>query len=184
MSDVTQILNAIQNGDAKSTDKLLPLVYEELRKLAAGKMSDERSDHTLQATALVNEAYLRLVGTSQPQNWDGRNHFFAAAAEAMRRILIENARRKKRVKHGGDLQRVELLDDEIAIEPSDDQLLRLDAALEKLELQDPQKAALVKLKYFAGLPIEQVAETLGVSRSTAVRQWTYARAWLYDQIRK
>lgn len=184
MSDVTMILKAIENGDSKSTDKLLPLVYEELRRLAAVKMTHERSDHTLQATALVNEAYLRLVGSNQPLQWDGKNHFFAAAAEAMRRILVENARQKKRIKHGGEFQRVDLLDDELANEVSNDQMLSLDTALEILERENPQRADLVKLKYFAGLPIEQVAETLGISRSTAIRQWTFARAWLYEQIQR
>ena len=183
MSDVTSILNAIEQGDAKAADELLPLVYEELRRLAAHKMSQERPGQTLQATALVHEAYIRLVG-AEAQNWRGRTHFFAAAAEAMRRILIENARRKRRLKHGGGHQKVDLDDEYIAIEQPLEDIVALDEALEKLAIEDQVKADLVKLRYFAGLTIEQAAKILGISRATADRYWSYARAWLFDEINK
>ncbi len=183
MSDVTRILNAIERGDAKATDELLPLVYEELRLLAAQKLSHERPGQTLQATALVHEAYLRLVG-DELQSWKSRGHFFAAAAEAMRRILIERARRRRGLKYGGARERVDL--DDVVL-PCDDQessanLLALDEALEKLSQKDKVKADVVKLRYFAGLTIEQTAEVLGVSRNTAKRCWAYARAWLLEEI--
>ncbi|MBP7049867.1 MAG: sigma-70 family RNA polymerase sigma factor [Phycisphaerae bacterium] len=183
MSDVTRILNAIERGDTKATDELLPLVYEELRLLAAQKLSHEKPGQTLQATALVHEAYLRLVG-DEPHSWNSRNHFFMAAAEAMRRILIERARRRKELKYGGDQGRVDL--DDVVL-PSDDpefsaRLLALDEALEKLSRQDKIKADVVKLRYFAGLTIEQTAEVLGFSRNTAKRCWAYARAWLLQEI--
>ena len=181
MTDVTRILNAIEQGDARAADKLLPLIYEELRWLAARKMSRERSGQTLQATALVHEAYIRLVG-AQNQDWKGRTHFFAAAAEVMRRILIENARRKQRHKHGGGRQRVDLDDALFAIEGPSDDLIALDEALTKLAQEDAVKADLVKLRYFAGLTIEQAATILGISRATADRYWSYARAWLFDEI--
>jgi RNA polymerase sigma factor (TIGR02999 family) len=181
MSDVTRILNAIEQGDAQAADKLLPLVYEELRRLAAQKMSHERPGQTLEATALVHEAYIRLVG-AEAQNWSGRTHFFAAAAEAMRRILIENARRKLRYKHGADRHRVDLEESEIIIEGPSTDLLALDEALSKLAEEDREVADLVKLRYFAGLTLEQAAAVLGVSRRTADRYWAYARAWLYQQI--
>ena len=183
MSDVTRILNAIEQGDAKDADKLLPLVYEELRRLAAHKMSRESPGQTLQATALVHEAYIRLVG-SQTRNWRGRTHFFTAAAEAMRRILIDNARRKKSLKHGGAHKKVNIDNAEIAIEEPSEDIIALDEALAKLALEDPVKANLVKLRYFAGLTIEQTAEILGISRATADRYWSYARVWLFQETGK
>ena len=183
MTDVTRILNAIEQGDAKAADELLPLVYEELRRLAAQKMSHEPPGQTLQATALVHEAYIRLVG-SEDQNWSGRTHFFAAAAEAMRRILIDNARRKQRLKRGGARQRVDLDKVNITFEDPSTNIIALDEALAKLAEEDPVKADLVKLRYFAGLTIEQSAEILNISRATAERYWSYARAWLFDEINK
>jgi RNA polymerase sigma factor (TIGR02999 family) len=182
MSDVTRILNAIERGDAKATDELLPLVYEELRLLAAQKLARERPGQTLQATALVHEAYLRLVG-SDGQGWRSRTYFFGAAAEAMRRILIENARHEQRLKRGGDRLRVELHNDDLAIEGRSDELIALDEALTELAQTDPAKTELVKLRYFAGLTIEQAAQVLNISPATAKRQWIYARAWLYGRIR-
>ncbi len=183
MSNVTRILIAIEQGDAKAADKLLPLVYEELRRLAAQKMSQEPPGQTLQATALVHEAYIRLVGDERP-NWSGRTHFFAAAAEAMRRILIENARRKRRQRHGGGQRRVGIDDACLAIEGPSTDLIALDEALVKLALEDPVKADLVKLRYFAGLTIEQAAKILQISRATADRYWSYARAFLFHEINK
>ncbi|MFC1603835.1 sigma-70 family RNA polymerase sigma factor [Planctomycetota bacterium] len=183
MSDVTRILTAIEQGDARAADELLPLVYEELRSLAAQKMSQERPGQTLQATALVHEAYIRLVG-SETRDWNGRTHFFAAAAEAMRRILIENARRKQRLKHGGPRQKIDLDDANIVIEGPSEDIVALDEALVKLALEDPVKADLVKLRYFAGLTIEQAARILGISRATADRYWSYSRAWLFDEVNK
>jgi RNA polymerase sigma factor (TIGR02999 family) len=183
MSDVTRILTAIEQGDAKAADELLPLGYEELRRLAAQKMSHEPPGQTLQATALVHEAYIRLVG-SEPQNWSGRTHFFAAAAEAMRRILIDNARRKQRRKHGGGRQKVDLDEADVAIEGPSTNIIALDEALAKLAEEDKIVAELVKLRYFAGLTLEKAASILGVSRRTADRYWAYARAWLYQEINK
>ena len=183
MSEVTRILTAIECGDARAADQLLPLVYEELRRLAAQKMSHERPGQTLEATALVHEAYIRLVG-AEAQNWSGRTHFFATAAEAMRRILIENARRKQSYKHGAERQRVNLDDSEIAIEGPSTDLIALDEALSKLAEEDRVVADLVKMRYYAGLTIEQAASILGVSRRTADRYWAYARAWLYQEITK
>jgi len=183
MSDVTRILTAIEQGNARAADELLPLVYEELRRLAAQKMLQERPGQTLQATALVHEAYIRLVG-SNDGNWSGRTHFFAAAAEAMRRILIENARRKQRLKHGADRQKIDLQDASIAIEEPSENIIALDEALSKLALEDPVKAELVKMRYFAGLTIEQAAKILNLSRATADRYWSYSRAWLFDEINK
>ena len=183
MSDVTRILIAIEQGDAKAADKLLPLVYEELRRLAGLKMSQEPPGQTLQATALVHEAYIRLVG-AENQNWSSRGHFFAAAAESMRRILIENARRKQRRKHGGGHQRVELDDADVTIEDALTDIIALDEALAKLAEEDPIKADLVKLRYFAGLTIEQAAKILQISRATADRYWSYARAFLFHEINK
>ena len=180
MSNVTRILNAIEQGDTQASEKLLPLVYEELRHLAAQKMSQERPGQTLQATALVHEAYIRLVEGAD-QNWNSRGHFFKAAAEAMRRILVENARRKKR---GGKQERLVL--DEVAItadEPDVD-LVALDEALAKLEADDPEKAGIVKLRYFAGLTNSQAAEILKISIATANRHWSYARSWLFQEISK
>jgi len=183
MSDVTRILNAIERGDEKATDELLPLVYEELRVLAARKLSKETPGQTLQATALVHEAYLRLVG-DEPRSWDNRGHFFAAAAEAMRRILIDNARRKRSAKHGGHRHRLDLAGVEPAAEQALDDLLDLDEALAKLAATDAAKAELVKLRYFAGLTLEQAAQVLGISRSSAYENWAYARAWLRAEISK
>lgn len=181
MTEITRILTAIDQGDAGAAGQLLPLVYEELRRLAARRLSQERPDQTLQATALVHEAYIRLVG-AENQRWDSRGHFFAAAAEAMRRILVDNARRKQSLRRGGDLQRHELDEAEIvALSPSDD-LLALDEALDELAEKDQMKAELVKLRYFAGLTGEQAAKVLGISTSTADRYWAYARAWLHQQI--
>jgi RNA polymerase sigma factor (TIGR02999 family) len=183
MSDVTRILNAIERGDAKVADELLPLVYEELRLLAAQKLSHEPPGQTLQATALVHEAYIRLVG-DESHSWQGRAHFFAAAAEAMRRILVDNARRKKSLKRGGDRQRLDL--DEAGLQYIDgstaDRLLALDEALARLAQEDPIKADLVKLRYFTGLTMEQASEMLGISATTAKRYWAYARAWLLREI--
>jgi len=183
MSDVTRILNAIERGDTQAVDKLLPLVYDELRLLAAQKLYREPPGQTLQATALVHEAYLRLVG-AEAQNWRSRGHFFAAAAEAMRRILVENARRKKSAKCGGGHLRIDLDSVAASGEEKSDELIALDEALAKLAAQDPTKADLVKLRFFAGLNIDQAAEVLQISRATAVRHWSFARAWLYDQIKK
>ncbi len=183
MSDVTRILNAIEQGDAQAADQLLPLVYEELRRLAAAKMSHEPPGQTLQATALVHEAYIRLVG-SEAQNWSGRTHFLAAAAEAMRRILIDNARRKQRLKRGGDQKKVDLDDAEFAIEAPSEDLIALDEALTKLASMDNVKADLVKLRYFAGLTLEQAAGVLELPERTAKRYWAHARAWLYREITK
>jgi RNA polymerase sigma factor (TIGR02999 family) len=180
MSDVTHILNAIERGEAKATDELLPLVYEELRLLAAQKLSHEAPGQTLQATALVHEVYLRLLGDA-PQTWQSRGHFFAAAAEAMRRILIENARRKGALKRGGGRQAEPLGLEPAAEGPSED-LLALDEALQKLAQKDRLKAELVKLRYFAGLTLEEAAQALGIARSTAAEHWAYARAWLRVEI--
>ena len=177
MGDVTRILSAIEQGDPSAAEQLLPLVYEELRQLAAHKMAQEAAGQTLQPTALVHEAYLRLVGTGQESHWDNRGHFIAAAAEAMRRILIENARRKKRDKHGGGRRRVELPDLPAADQEPDD-LLALDDALSRLAAEDPAAAEVVKLCLYAGLSVEEAAEALGLSRAQAYRHWTYARAWL------
>ncbi len=181
MSDVTRILNAIEQGDPRATDELLPLVYEELRILAAQKLAKERPGQTLQATALVHEAYIRLLG-SDDRDWERRGHFFAAAAEAMRRILVDNARRKKSSRHGGDRQKTELDAVDLAAEPPSGDLLALDEALTKLSEADPGLAELVKLRYFAGLTVEQAARLQGISRRAAVDHWAYARAWLRRQI--
>jgi RNA polymerase sigma factor (TIGR02999 family) len=182
MTGVTQILASIERGDARAAEELLPLVYEELRKLAAARMAAEAPDHTLQATALVHEAYVRLVEGDAALQWNSRGHFFAAAAEAMRRILVENARRKRSRKHGGELQREDFdLDRLVAPELSED-LLALDDALNRLAEQDPVKAELVKLRHFGGLTVEQAAEALGISPTTANRYWAFARAWLHREI--
>ena len=183
MRDVTRILIAIEQGDARAADELLPAVYQELRHLAAQKLSQEQPGQTLQATALVHEAYIRLVGV-EARNWNSRGHFFAAAAEAMRRILVDNARRKQRLRHGGGHQRVALDDAHLAIEGPSDNLIAMDEALGRLAGEDPVKAELVKLRYFAGLTIEQAAKMLGISRATADRYWSYARAWLFHEINK
>ena len=183
MADVTRILNAIEQGDANAADELLPLVYEELRLLAAQKMSHESPGQTLQATALVHEAYVRLVERDD-QNWDNSRHFFIAAAEAMRRILIENARRKKGLKHGGAHQRVDVEDENIPTKVSSDNLIALNEALGKLEEEDSKIAELVKLRYFVGLTIEQAADALKINRRTAYRYWAYARARLHQELTK
>jgi RNA polymerase sigma factor (TIGR02999 family) len=176
MNDVTRILDAIVQGNNHGAEQLLPLVYEELRRLAAQKLAQEAPGQTLQATALVHEAYLRLV--NRDQHWDGRGHFFAAAAEAMRRILIEQARQKQRLRHGGKLRRVELQGDEIAIAAGDEQVLLLDEALTKLAQIRPQAAKLVELRFFSGLSAEVAAPVVGISTRTARRLWVFARAWL------
>ena len=179
MNEVTQILSAIEQGDPHAAEQLLPLVYDELRKLAAVRLAREGAGHTLQPTALVHEAYLRLVGGEQIQDWDSRGHFFAAAAEAMRRILIDQARHKQTRKAGGGGCRLDLDDIEPAlVEGNEDRLLDLDEALRQLEAEDPRKAELVKLRFFAGLTAEQAAAALGVSTSTAEKDWAYARSWL------
>jgi RNA polymerase sigma factor (TIGR02999 family) len=181
VSDVTRILDRVQQGEARAAEELLPLVYEELRRLAAHKMAHEPAGHTLQPTALVHEAWLRLVA-SENQRWGHRGHFFSAAAEAMRRILIDNARRKNRIRHGRGLTRVDLDRVDLAIDANADTLLRVDEALEKLAAEARPKAELVKLRYFAGLSIPEAGRALGLSESTAKRYWAYARAWLYDEL--
>jgi RNA polymerase sigma factor (TIGR02999 family) len=185
VSDLTHLLNAAERGDPQAAEQLLPLVYDELRQLAAAKLAQETPGQTLQATALVHEAYLRLVDAKDPQRWDGRGHFFAAAAEAMRRILIDQARRKHSQKRGGALRRVELDAGALLAEPEGEaaeDLLALDEALQQLEAEDPLKARLVKLRYFAGLPLPEAAAALGVSLATAKRHWVYARSWIYGKL--
>lgn len=182
MNEVTRILSAIDQGDPRAAEQLLPLVYEELRTLAARRLAREKPGQTLQATALVNEAYLRLVGCDGGGDWDGRGHFFAAAAEAMRRILIDNARRKQCEKHGGGLRRRGLDEVPLFSGSAHDDVLALDEALTRFAAEDPAKAELVKLRYFAGLSIEDAARVLGISTATAKRHWAYARAWLYRAI--
>jgi len=184
MSDVTRILDALAGGDARAAEDLLPLVYAELRRLAARKLAREKPGQTLDATALVHEAYLRLVGGAADRPWSGRGHFFAAAAEAMRRILVEHARRKQSEKHGGGRLRVHLPDDLAAPESGTDDLLALDDALSKLARHDPDAARLVTLRYFAGLSHQEAADALGVSRGAADRLWALARAWLFRQLSK
>jgi RNA polymerase sigma factor (TIGR02999 family) len=184
MSEVTRILATIQQGNSKATEELLPLVYNELRKVAGQMMARERSGQTLQPTALVHEAYLRLVGADQSARWAGRTHFFGAAAEAMRRILVEAARRKKRLKHGGQLERVELDVMELALPMPEDELLALDEAVERLDAVDAQAAAVVKLCFFVGLTQEQAAQELGISLATAERRWSFARAWLFREVQR
>jgi RNA polymerase sigma factor (TIGR02999 family) len=182
MSDVTHILSAIEQGDQQAAEKLLPLSYEELRKLAAHKMAGESPDNTLQATALVHEAYIRLVDVEQSQHFNSRGHFFAAAAESMRRILVENARRRQSLKRGGQLQRVDLDEANSLFQAPADDLLALNAALDTLAEEDPAKAELVKLRYFAGLSHQEAAKILGISRPTADRYWAYAKVRLYCEI--
>lgn len=182
MNNITRILQAIEHGDSTASAQLLPLVYEELRHLAARKLVGEKPGQTLQATALVHEAYLRLVDQSSEPSWDHRGHFFTAAAEAMRRILIENARRKDTVKHGGQRQRLDLDLAEPAVPEIADDLLALDEALDKLTQLDPVKAQLVKLRFFAGLTMPQIAVTMGISLATAERYWLFARTWLYAEL--
>jgi RNA polymerase sigma factor (TIGR02999 family) len=182
MSDVTQILNAIEQGDTSAAEQLLPLVYDELRKLAAQRLAQEKPGQTLQATALVHEAYLRLVDVEKAQAWNGRGHFFAAAAEAMRRILVESARRRRAQKRGHERDRVEL--PELAAPPDGNpvDLLALDEVLLQLEEQHPPKGQVVKLRFFAGCTLEETAQLLGISRATAERHWAYARAWLFGKL--
>jgi RNA polymerase sigma factor (TIGR02999 family) len=182
MSEVTQILHAIAEGDPDAASQLLPLVYDELRKLAAHKLARETPGQTLQPTALVHEAYLRLVAEDEEHHWDSRGHFFAAAAEAMRRILVEMARQKASLKRGGDRDRVDVVDGLLAAPEPREDLVALDAALTKLAETDKQAAELVQLRYFAGLPIREVAEILGISPRTADRLWAFARAWLHEEI--
>jgi RNA polymerase sigma factor (TIGR02999 family) len=182
MSDVTRILSAVAQGDPHAAAQLLPLVYDELRKLAAQKMSQEAPGQTLQATALVHEAYLRLVGDNQGA-WDSRGHFFAAAAEAMRRILVEQTRRKRRVRHGGGKQRIDLDEACAFVQPPSEDLLALDEALSRLASLNPVRAEVIKLRFFAGLTMPEVAQVLGLSLPTVERYWTAARAWLYAELR-
>jgi RNA polymerase sigma factor (TIGR02999 family) len=182
MTDVTRILHAIDQGDPRAAEQLLPLVYDELRKLAAQKLAQEKPGQTLDATALVHEAYIRLVDADRAQAWNGRGHFFAAAAEAMRRILIDSARRKQADKHGGGRRRADFTEAEaVAVAPPED-LLALDEALDRLAQNDPAAGQLVKLCYFAGLSVEQAAQAMGLSRTSAYRLWTFARAWLRCQL--
>jgi RNA polymerase sigma factor (TIGR02999 family) len=183
MNEVTRILAEIDRGDPRAADQLLPLVYDELRKLAAARLAREKPGQTLQATALVHEAYLRLVGGDDSKPWNGRGHFFGAAAEAMRRILVENARRKARVRHGGGLRRVDIdAGCSLAEPPPDDDLLALDAALDRLAALDPRRAELVKLRFFAGLTMPEAAAALNISTATAERYWAFARTWLFAEI--
>jgi RNA polymerase sigma factor (TIGR02999 family) len=190
MSEVTRILSAIESGDPQAAEQLLPLVYDELRMLAAQRLAQEKPGQTLQATALVHEAYLRLLPSQGPSredsqpHWDSRGHFFAAAAEAMRRILLNRARDKKRVKRGGQLHRVDLDQVEIALDTQDEQLIALDDALVELAAEDPDAARLVSLRFFAGLSLKDAASSLGLAQRTAERQWAYARAWLYARLRQ
>jgi RNA polymerase sigma factor (TIGR02999 family) len=186
MSDVTRILDQIQQGDPHAAEQLLPLVYDELRKLAAAKITQEKPGQTLQATALVHEAYLRLVDTEKAQDWNSRSHFFGAAAEAMRRILVERARRKARIRHGGGLRQQPLEDAEPAVAAESDalDLLALNDALDRLEAASPRRAQLVKLRYFAGFTLPEIAAMLDISQSTAEADWTYAKAWLKREMEK
>jgi RNA polymerase sigma factor (TIGR02999 family) len=182
MTDITRILSAIEQGDPHAAEQLLPLVYDELRRLAAQKLSQEKPGQTLEATGLVHEAYVRLVGAEEERRWDNRGHFFAAAAEAMRRILVENARRKRSAKHGGSMVRQDLDELQLTAPELCEDLLALDEALNRLAEKDPIKAELVKLRHFAGLTVDQTAQVLGISSATADRYWAYARAWLHAEI--
>ena len=182
MSDVTRILSQIEGGDPAAAERLLPLVYDELRKLAAARLAQEKPGQTLQATALVHDAYIRLVDVERAQHWNSRGHFFGAVAEAMRRILVESARRRSRLKHGGDRQRIEMDSLEIAIDIPPDQILHLNEALDGLANHDPTMAKLATMHCFGGLSIEQAAQALGLSSRTAYREWEFARAWLYREI--
>src|SRR5262245_28621800 len=184
MSDVTRILSAIEQGDSKAADELLPLVYDELRKLAREKMAQEKPGQTLEATALVHEAYVRLVDVKQVQHWNSRGHFFAAAAEAMRRILIDIARRKQTQKHGSGLVRQDIAGVDLPAPESPAEVLALDEALQKLHEQDPAAADVVRLRFYAGLPLPEVARLLGISPRTADRLWAYARAWLHQEMQR
>ena len=182
MSDITRILTAIEDGDPRAAEELLPLVYDELRKLATQRLAQEKAGQTLQATALVHEAYLRLVDTEAVQQWNSRGHFFAAAAEAMRRILVENARRKRAEKHGGGWQRHELLDAELAVDSTSNDLFAVDEALTRFAVEHPRAARLVHLRFFLGQTLEEAAALLGVDARTAYRDWAYARAWLRREL--
>jgi RNA polymerase sigma factor (TIGR02999 family) len=182
MSDVTRILSAIEHGDPHAAEQLLPLVYHELRKLAAQKLAHEKPGQTLQATALVHEAYLRLVDTDRAQSWDNRGHFFAAAAQAMRRILIDRAREKGQAKRGGNLNRLDIDALDLATKTTPDQLLALDEALARLAAEDPTAARIVELRYFAGLTVAEAGQALHISTTTAYRHWNYARAWLHSEL--
>lgn len=182
MSDITRILSDIEQGNTQAAGELLPLVYDELRKLAAHRMAQENPGQTLEATALVHEAYVRLVDTDNAQHWDSRGHFFAAAAEAMRRILIDRAREKGAVKRGGKLQKLDIDALSLATKVTPDQLLSIDEAIAKLSVNDATAAQLVKLRYFAGLTVEQAGKAINISLATAYRHWNYARAWLYGEL--
>jgi RNA polymerase sigma factor (TIGR02999 family) len=182
MTEVSRILSAVQQGDRQAAAQLLPLVYEELRKLAARQLSHEAPGQTLDATSLVHEAYLRLVGPTDEARWKDRGHFFAAAAQAMRHILVDRARRKRRGKHGGDRKRIDLVDNAAACPTAADELLALDEALTRLTAQDSEAGQLVQLRYFAGLSVDQAAQALGISRAAAYRHWTFARAWLLQEL--
>lgn len=184
MNDVTRILHRIEQGDPSGADQLLPLIYQELRRLAAAKMANESPDHTLQATALVHEAYVRLVDVEAAQNWDSRAHFFAAAAEAMRRILVEISRRKQSSKHGGEVQRTEADLDLLAMPEANQRILAIDEALIRLAEEQPVAAKLVELRYFAGLTLKEAAAALDVPPRTADRHWSYAKAWLHREIQR
>ena len=184
MSDVTQLLSAIEAGDPEAADQLLPLVYDELRKLAAAKMAQEKPGQTLQPTALVHEAWLRLTGAEDQKIWNGRGHFFGAAAEAMRRILVDRARQKGRVRHGGELERVDLEHVNLAAEDPDGTVLAMHDALNALARESPQKAEIVKLRYFTGLENQEIADALGISISSVERSWAYARSWLHRELKK
>lgn len=182
-SDVTKLLSAIESGDPKAAEELLPLVYEELRRLAAQKMANEKPGQTLQATGLVHEAWIKLAGSSD-QQWQNRRHFFGAAAEAMRRILIDRARKRNRTRHGRGIEHIDLRQIEIAETATDQQLVAVDEALQMLAAESPERAELVKLRYFVGLSIPDAAEALGISESTAKRQWNYARLWLFKELKR
>ncbi len=183
MNEVTRILEAMSQGEAGAADRLLPLVYEELRNLAAARLAREKPGQTLQATALVHEAYLRLVGGDDSKPWNGRGHFFGAAAEAMRRILVEGVRRKVRIRHGGGLRRVDIEEGcSLAQPPPDDDLLALDEALDRLDALDPKRAELVKLRFFAGLTMPEAADAMKISVATAERYWAFARTWLFAEL--
>ena len=184
MSDVTRILAQVESGDPEAANQLLPVVYDALRRLAKQRMESEAPNHSLQPTDLVHEAYMRLVGGESVQGWQNRAHFFAAAAEAMRRILVEHARKKLAQKRGGDLQRVDLIDVVRHGNLGDSQLLDLDEALTEFETLEPEKSQIVKLKFFAGMTLEESAQTMGISRATAQRHWTYARAWLFGKLKE
>ena len=184
MSDVTHILSQIESGDPAAAEQLLPLVYGELRKLAASKLAQEKPGQTLQATALVHDAYIRLVNVEKAQRWNSRGHFFVAAGEAMRRILVERARRRERVRHGGEVQRQDVAEAELVVDERLADMLKVDAALDELAEQDPRAAELVKLRFFVGLPNHEAASLLQVPERTAKRTWAYARAWLYRELRR